>query len=145
MGGAFSGHKDVFTKNKFEETLSNYEDMELILRCAIHGVNVWDLGRHVGSMRRHEQQISQRLNRKNANKLRALTIRTLLAQLSFQDQIWYGTNMMKSDICGVRIRKWQQVYNALQYMLPVPISIHLAEIYLDVASSMNRRFLHKSG
>lgn len=141
--GSFSGHKDVFIKNKFEETLSNYEDIELILRCAMNSVNVCDLGRQIGSVRKHARQTSRQLSRKNSNKLRTLTIRTILAQLPLQTQMWYSTNMMKGDICGVKIRKWQQVYNGLQYMFPTAISTHLAEIYLDVVSSINRHFLHK--
>lgn len=141
--GSFSGHRDVFIKNKFDETLSNYEDMELILRCAINDVNVWDLDKHTGSMRKHAQQISRQLSRKNSNKLRAMIIRTTLAQLPFRDQIWYNINMMKGDVCGIKIRKWQQVYNTLQYIFPTSISVYLAESYLDVASRINRRFLHK--
>jgi len=141
--GSFSGHRDVFIKNKFDETLRNHEDTELVLRCAMGGVNVWDLGRHTGSRRRHEQQVSRQLRRKNANKLWTMITRRTLAQLPLRDQMWYHTNMMKGNICGIKIRKWRQAYNTLQHMFPTKISIQLAESYLDVASSINRRFLHK--
>lgn len=138
--GAFSGHRNVFAKNKFDETLSNYNDFELLLKCATSGVSVWNLGKRVGSLRMHSQQISRQSNRRDANRLRTTIARTALARLSFRDQIWCSIHMMRSDIYGLKMRKWQQIYNALTYMFPAPISIYLADIYMGVIISMSQRF-----
>lgn len=141
--GSFSGHRDVFVKNKFDEALMNSEDFELVLRCATSEIKVWDLDRHTYLRVIHTQQISQRLRTLDANKLSVTVTRATLARLPLKDQIWYGIHMMRGEICGIRIRKWRQIQYVLTYIFPAPISARLVGVYMHMVSGMRRRLLHK--
>lgn len=129
--GSFVCHRDALGGRQFAEDLTNWEDYDLLLRCALSGSTVWCVDTRTFSLRIHGNTLSHQLN--NPIMARIKISRAALAVLSRREQMWYARNMVQRTIVGRRVRKYMQVYHVISYMLPKSISAWLAQRYICVA------------